>query len=297
MSESASGEATGSSTAADKEFSCDACGSTHNSQRALSIHETKKHGGPVDGDGVDCPGCERRYSSQRGLIEHLTSGCNDAGHECPDCGRTHPTERGLAHHRKETHGIDTRPVVECAACGDGKQLDPNHANQSEHHFCDYECFSDWYTGRLTGEDNPTYQGGDIELVCEICGDDYEVNPAREDSVVCGPECRYEYVSKHYSGENSGRWKGGSVRHYGDNWHQQRRKALERDGWRCQYCGEDMSDAEREPDVHHIKRLKWFEDNYDAPEWWERGNRLENLVTACRPCHNQWEGIPVKPELD
>lgn len=297
MSENALGKANSSSDATDKVFSCAACGSEHDSQRGLSIHEAQAHGGPVDDDdGINCPNdtCERSFSCQRGLIGHLTSGCGDAGHPCEECGRTFPTERGWRAHMKQEHDIDTRPVVKCEWCGDTKQIDPNHAKQSDKHFCDQECFGSWAAEEYAGEKSACYVEP-VVLECEVCGDEYEVNPSREDSVVCSEECRYEWM-KQFRGKNAFRWKGGSVRHYGDNWEEQRRRALERDNYTCQLCGEDMSGDGRDLDVHHLKRLKWFQDNYDAPEWWERGNSLSNLVCFCRPCHNKWEGLPVKPEL-
>lgn len=295
MSENASGEADSSSDAENKEFSCSACGNTYDSQRGLSIHESKVHGGPVDGSGVDCPGCDRSFSSRPGLITHLSgSGSCGSGHECGDCGRTFPTKRGWRHHRKEVHDVDTRPTVACETCGGERQVDPNHAEQSDKHFCSRECFGEWKTEHQSGEQSPQFKGR-VTLECVMCGDEYEVIPSRSDSIVCSDECRGAYVSEHYSGENGSRWKGGSINYYGENWNQQRKKALTRDEYTCQYCGKDLSDGEKDPDVHHIKRLKWFVDNYDAPEWWERGNRLENLITACRTCHNRWEGIPITPE--
>ena len=169
MSESASGEASGSNDANGKDFSCERCGDTFDSQTGLSNHETKSHGGPVSGKSHDCPGCDRSYSSRRGLISHLTSGCNDAGHECGECGRTHPTKRGLNHHKKETHGIETRPEVNCETCGESFYVDPNRKEQSEQHFCSADCFGEWNKPNVSGENNVRYKEP-ITLECEVCGE-------------------------------------------------------------------------------------------------------------------------------
>ena len=294
--ENACGEASSSTDADGKEFSCSECGSVHETKRGLSIHESKSHGGPTDGSGIDCPGCERGFSCQGGLISHL-SGVNTcgAGYECEECGQTHPTKRGLRHHKKETHGIDTRPEIACAVCGKTRQVDPNYLDKAERHFCGNECWAEWRGENWSGENNPNYKPR-IAKECVACGDVYEVKPSRSDSIVCSPKCRGTWMRRNFSGENAFRWKGGSVRHYGDNWQEQRRRAMDRDNYTCQYCGKDMSGDGRDPDVHHLRRLKWYQDRYDAPEWWEKGNRLKNLVCACRPCHNQWEGVPVKPQL-
>lgn len=65
--------------------------------------------------------------------------------------------------------------------------------------------------------------------------------------------------------------------YGPNWPEQRRKALERDGYRCTKCGGKLGIA-----VHHIRKARlWVVDGkYD----WEKGNDLNNLTTLCGKCH-------------
>ena len=236
MTQNACGGANDSSNAKDKEFTCDACGSVHDTQTGLSIHESKVHGGPVDGEGKDCPGCERSYSCQRGLIEHL-SGKNScgAGYECDECGRTHPTQRGLSHHKKETHGIETRPEISCTICGEKRRVDPNYLKKADKHFCSNKCWTEWAQENRSGEDNPM-------------------------------------------------WKGGGVLYYGTKWEEKREMALERDDYTCQGCG-----CNENLHVHHIRPLRTFEDD-------ENPHRLNNLVTLCRSCHKQWEGLPVKPQL-
>jgi len=84
-------------------------------------------------------------------------------------------------------------------------------------------------------------------------------------------------SKHHN------WKNG-IRDYLGNWDAQRRKAIERDGRRCQSCGINQSNtsSELELDVHHHKPYASFDDPEEA-------NRLENLITLCRYCHRKYEG--------
>jgi len=96
-----------------------------------------------------------------------------------------------------------------------------------------------------------------------------------------------------AGENNPVWRGGWEWNYGPNWDDQREKAIERDDHECQRCGKHADEMPRSPDVHHQKRLGWFREEYDAPEWWERGNRLENLVTLCAECHLtvEWKENP------
>jgi len=269
-------------------------------------------------------------------------------YECRECGRTFPTERGRRHHLSQVHDKDTLITVECSWCGEEKKVEPWQYEKNEEFFCDRDggCQSKWKQENASGENHPRWKKK-VKLTCKVCGDSYTRSPSvAEQSVVCGEECGYTYLSREYSGEdnpqydriekecvvcgdsyfvipsreerrstcgdeecirenlsenyrgeNAPNWKGGHTNYYGPNWLEQRQKARERDDYTCQYCGGDLTHQEKEPDVHHIKRLMWFKQNYDEPEWYERGNRLGNLVTACRDCHRNWEGVPVTPELD
>lgn len=76
--------------------------------------------------------------------------------------------------------------------------------------------------------------------------------------------------------------------YGDNWHHQRKAARDRDDDTCQICGKESN--ERHLDVHHIRPIKSFDSLEDA-------NTLDNLITLCRSCHFEWEGIPLRPDMD
>lgn len=93
------------------------------------------------------------------------------------------------------------------------------------------------------------------------------------------------------GEMNSNWKGGYEPYYGKNWYKQRRAARERDGYECVVCG--MPDEEHESkfgwrlEVHHIVPVREFDEPEDA-------NRLENLITLCRPHHQMYENLPVRP---
>ena len=74
-------------------------------------------------------------------------------------------------------------------------------------------------------------------------------------------------------------------YYGSDWPAQREEALERDDWQCQRCGltnaEHLTTYGSNLHVHHIRKFVTFEDAEEA-------NRLENLLTVCRPCHAKVE---------
>lgn len=74
------------------------------------------------------------------------------------------------------------------------------------------------------------------------------------------------------------------RHSGAAWWEGREVALNRDEKRCQDCG-----RKNHLHVHHIKPPEDFNDP-------ERGHHPSNLVTLCKYCHNQWEGVQARPIL-
>lgn len=68
------------------------------------------------------------------------------------------------------------------------------------------------------------------------------------------------------------WHGGvSYTEFGENWVEQRRKTLKRDGYTCQSCFNPGRT------VHHIKPRRLFEIVEDS-------NTLSNLITVCNKCH-------------
>lgn len=101
-----------------------------------------------------------------------------------------------------------------------------------------------------------------------------------------------------------RWYGIETRHtsagdgdwqynYGANWRRQRRKALERAGYRCERCG--LTDGEHRMryrdrtrdvglglDVHHRVSLQSFR-RWDVASV-EDANSLSNLQVLCQACH-------------
>lgn len=111
---------------------------------------------------------------------------------------------------------------------------------------------------------------------------------------CAPTTVHRWLEKHdidkrqvgsQTGHRHHRWKGGQEPYYGPTWRRQRRRARERDGYRCQQCGvteqEHQHEHNEELHVHHIVPLREFDDTEEA-------NELDNLVTVCCACHNRIE---------
>jgi endogenous inhibitor of DNA gyrase (YacG/DUF329 family) len=175
-------------------------------------------------------------------------------------------------------------AVECEQCGDDFQVYPYREDSAR--FCSRECKDNHMKGK-SGAGTPAFSGAKEEYECDNCGATFKTYPYH-DTAHCSDECYRESLQAKYTGEGNPVWRGGRVDNYGPNWQAQRERALERDGYTCQDCGTHADEMERSPDVHHKKRLGWFKEEYDAPEWYERGNQVDNLVTLCPSCHMKRE---------
>jgi len=90
----------------------------------------------------------------------------------------------------------------------------------------------------------------------------------------------ERMSIEMSGSNHPNWRGGTRYNYrGDNWEEQREKALNRDDHTCQDCDVQETELDHVLHVHHI-------------EPYEKGvngvNEIDNLISLCPSCHAQRE---------
>ncbi len=86
---------------------------------------------------------------------------------------------------------------------------------------------------------------------------------------------------------SGQWMGDPL-DYGPEWESLRRRARERDGFRCVQCGAPEREG-RQHDVHHVRPLRAFlleagRKGQDLTQARQEANRLDNLITLCPTCH-------------
>ncbi|MBC7236491.1 MAG: DEAD/DEAH box helicase, partial [Chloroflexi bacterium] len=86
---------------------------------------------------------------------------------------------------------------------------------------------------------------------------------------------------------AGWWVGDHVRDRGPNWPQQRDRARQRDGFRCQWCGA-IERPGRQHHVHHLRPFREFDWRPGENDAYLYANRLENLITLCPACHQQAE---------
>jgi DEAD/DEAH box helicase domain-containing protein len=78
--------------------------------------------------------------------------------------------------------------------------------------------------------------------------------------------------------DAGLWTN-DTNEYGPDWPKIREKARARDQYKCQVCG--ATETTRQHDVHHKVPFRTFVDPLQA-------NRLDNLSTLCRTCHQKVE---------
>lgn len=255
----------------------------------------------------ECPKCDREFANERGVnahIGHAHPEYKQQSVECHVCGdqKTIPqcqyelSERffcgqSCRHEFMADHMEgDNNPsynggkvTISCERCGEAVKVTP--ALEDRKRYCSKSCYTKAMSER-SGEQTPNYQGGKREIQCEECDSTFAVKKAREDiATYCSRECMGSAYERLRRGEGSPSWAGGAVDYYGPNWDEQRRRALDRDGYSCQDCGVSREEFDW-IDVHHIFPIKRFISETHAD--YESANRLGNLITLCRGCHKKWE---------
>lgn len=221
-----------------------------------------------------CDWCDKPYSKYSYRVNDDYNCCS---RECTD-------------KYKGKDGLDTV----CEECSEEIHIPPSHIDEvdgysQDNYFCSKDCESEYKSREWRGSDHPSWDGGDVTVECEQCGDEYGVIPSKvEKTLCCSTECLFKYKEKsetrecvvcdteitripsnfkkenaccsdecfksHISelrkGEDNPQWKGGQFNYYGPNWNEQREKALERDDNECQECGMSMGDHIR----HYSEQL-------------------------------------------
>jgi len=237
------------------------------------------------------------------VVERMSTNTPDPkeSFECPECGKVLPTERGRDSHVEQIHGREYHDEELLRELYVEKELssieiadrygvgDKTIRNALERNGIEVRS-----TGESLRAKSPPELKNENWLRQR-----YKIEGKKEaeiaESLGCSQWSVNHFRRRHGieaneppSGQEHYNYKSNTESiDYGDNWHEKRREALERDGHECQACGVNTEDCYL--DVHHIRPIKRF----DTPE---RANTLDNLVCLCRSCHRQWEGIPLRPEL-
>lgn len=166
--------------------------------------------------GVPCPECNRTFSSEKGVNIHRASahseGSKKKTYTCAECGDTFEDYPSRREHRgrenffcgrdcKDEYQSDDVIETECANCGDTLRL-PEHRFENmgdyaiDHHFCDKECESEWKQENWVEEHHPSWDGEDVTVECEECGDPFEVRPSTANHPTRGRFCSWECTGRH-----------------------------------------------------------------------------------------------------
>lgn len=179
----------------------------------------------------------------------------------------------------------TADDLTCSHCGKTFYRSPaNRFRQGTGQYCSRECMALGFVGRCK-EQHPRWRGEETRP-CDACGAPV-TRPRwtwnKRSLTFCNRGCFARWKSLNWTGSDNPSWNGGHPPYYGANWLRQQRKARQRDGHSCQFCGVNESALRRALDVHHIRPFRFFGlDNYKA------ANRLANLVSLCEQCHHHLE---------
>lgn len=208
------------------------------------------------------------------------------------CSREHFCRWREKEHKNPFWRGGSRVHKICQECGKEFEVYPS---QSGRKFCSIECYRKHEKGRqpwnkgLKGYTNggtfkkghtPWNKGLTKDMNKKLAEAARKMSKSKKLLVDNGWKPWNVGYGEYIAGEKNPRWNGGKNGYRGPNWHIQRAKALERDGYRCQKCGKSESEVRpAKLEVHHIIPF----DKYGV-ERYEEANKLENLVTLCTSCH-------------
>jgi len=242
-----------------------------------------------------CQHCNKQFLSARKVQKYCSIYCYSQSKrqhpdtKCPVCGiifathlsRGKGTIQVFCCQKCRIIGVknpDLMATRKCANCGKEFHLYKNKIKRESPRgiYCCKKCL-------IESQRNPAAYA---TKQCMNCNKLFEVLISqvehRGGGKYCSNKCRVEYCI----GENHPRWKENKVQLTpGKNWYFQRRKALERDGYKCQYCGISRNEKNR-IDVHHIIPYRQFNGDY------EQANKLKNLITLCWVCHRKVESHKI-----
>lgn len=169
----------------------------------------------------------------------------------------------------------TLVATECCQCSQPTTQKKSRMDRFGKSFCSFKCYGEWRkTNSPSGPDHVQYKPR-TTASCKQCGKAVKRLACQiRGQVFCSSPClnAWQRESGYSSGPNNANWLGGHSDYRGPNWNQQRKKALARDGHRCQNCG-----ITKNLQVHHRKPYRDFADYKEA-------NHIDNLRTLCSKCH-------------
>jgi len=252
------------------EFDCPTCDRRFDTRRGLGVHHVQAHGERLP--NRTCANCQQLFYSDY-KKKYCSSDCRKSGSSFE--GEQNPNYRG------------GKTVTNCRLCGTEFSYYPS---EKEGLYC-AECVArnEWQTvPDIHGAENPRWKGGKRGVPCRVCGREVRRYPSEfgSDIVLCSADCQSEWLSEAFVGDGHPNWKGGTNGPYGQGWARVRSQALERDQFRCKHCGKSREEIGRNPDVHHIVPVRTFIESDEHEK--EDAHRLDNVISLCIDCHRKAE---------
>ncbi|QSG02437.1 Restriction endonuclease, McrA/HNH family [Natranaeroarchaeum sulfidigenes] len=219
---------------------------------------------------MECPSCEKELSTEHGMRQHHTKvhGKPLANRECNGCGSKFYDSKS-----RKDYCVNCNPnagphngnwkggmtETNCIECGSDFLFYPSNKQGL---YCS-SCIES-AEGLLPDDCLPS--ANKISTYCRWCGALLKRHPSDLKDTTRGPFCNLEcygnWLSDNIIGKNHHQWRGGEI-YYGQSWWEMRRIALERDNHECSNCGKSPDDLGQNPDVHHLKPVREFEDPGEA----------------------------------
>ncbi len=154
-------------------------------------------------------------------------------------------------------------------------------------FCGGKCRGKNQSEIQGGKNNPSWKGGKVKIICEICGKIEEVEPGCKGQKTCSNKCK----GIANIGEQNPNWKNGAttlshkirdLREY-KIW---RKSIFERDDYRCVHCKKRGGDKEAHhkdksfADILSSNNVVSVKDAKLCEELWD----INNGETVCVDCH-------------
>lgn len=86
--------------------------------------------------------------------------------------------------------------VECSYCGEKEFIAKSKNEQTDKHFCDQDCLSEWQSKNARGANHPRYNK--VEISCDNCGEVFKRKPSlveTSEKNFCDMECRNQSYNK------------------------------------------------------------------------------------------------------
>jgi 5-methylcytosine-specific restriction endonuclease McrA len=193
-------------------------------------------------------------------------------------------------HHAQAHGESIAGVtIVCDYCGEQAEKRQKKA-RNDHEFCSRDCYNNWQSEELSGENSHAWEGRRLTVECDWCGDSTEkhaVNYEKNERAFCTPSCHGEWISEHNTGENNPRFNPDltvSCEWCGKE-HQKSQNKIERN--EKHFCSMNCRGEWQSENRRGRNHPRWIEDNnrISYGGYWEkqRKKRLKRDSHECVVC--------------